>query len=77
MCAAGKNQSPVNLTEMVEGDLPEIAIDYASGGNEIVNNGHTIQVGYAPGSIPGTTAGYSGLFLAADDGTLLRLKFQT
>lgn len=49
-CSAGKNQSPVNLTGMVEGDLPEIQINYATGGNEILNNGHTIQVNYAPGS---------------------------
>ena len=28
MCAAGKNQSPVNLTEMIEGELPEIAFNY-------------------------------------------------
>lgn len=49
-CAAGKNQSPINLTEMVEGELPELKIDYVPGGYEIVNNGHTVQVNYAPGS---------------------------
>jgi carbonic anhydrase len=50
LCAEGKNQSPVNLTGMIEGDLPPIIIKYKSGGNEIVNNGHTIQVNYSPGS---------------------------
>ena len=50
LCATGRNQSPVNLTDMIEGDLSEIAFHYASGGNEILNNGHTIKVGYAPGS---------------------------
>ena len=49
-CSLGKNQSPVNLTGMVEGDLPPLRIDYRTGGSEIVNNGHTIQVNYAPGS---------------------------
>jgi carbonic anhydrase len=49
-CSSGKNQSPINLTRMVEGELPELTINYKTGGNEIVNNGHTIQVNYAPGS---------------------------
>ena len=50
LCSEGKNQSPVNLTGMIESDLPPIAINYQSGGNEILNNGHTIQVNYNPGS---------------------------
>ena len=49
-CSEGKNQSPVNLTGMVESDLPPITINYESGGNEILNNGHAIQVNYNPGS---------------------------
>jgi len=43
-CSTGKNQSPVNLSGMVKADLPEIRINYQPGGNEAVNNGHTIQV---------------------------------
>jgi len=35
---------------MVESDLPPTVITYRPGGNEIVNNGHTIQMNYAPGS---------------------------
>ena len=31
-------------------DLSFITINYQSGGNEILNNGHTIQVNYKPGS---------------------------
>jgi len=49
-CSSGENQSPVNLTEMVEGELPRIDINYKAGGREIVNNGHTVQVNYAHGS---------------------------
>lgn len=49
-CATGKNQSPINLTNMVKADLPEIKVNYKLGGNEVLNNGHTIQVNYAPGS---------------------------
>ena len=50
LCSEGKNQSPVDLTGMIESDLPPITINYKSGGNEIVNNGHSIQVNYNPGS---------------------------
>lgn len=50
LCASGKNQSPVNLTDMVEGELPALKLAYQPGGREIVNNGHTIKVNYAPGS---------------------------
>jgi carbonic anhydrase len=49
-CASGKNQSPINLTGMVEGKLPGMKVNYKAGGKEVVNNGHTIQVNYEPGS---------------------------
>ena len=49
-CSAGKNQSPINLTGIIEGELPELRVNYQAGGHEIVNDGHTIQVNYAPGS---------------------------
>ncbi len=49
-CSTGKNQSPINLTRMIEGDLPELKVSYKTGGSEVVNNGHTIQVNYAAGS---------------------------
>ena len=49
-CSEGKNQSPVNLTGMIESALSPITINYQSGGNEILNNGHTIQVNYKPDS---------------------------
>ena len=51
-CSAGKNQSPVDLRESaaVKAELPAIRLDYKPGGHEVVNNGHTIQVNYQPGS---------------------------
>ena len=49
-CLEGKNQSPVNLTAMIESDLSPIDINYQAGGKEVVNNGHTIQVNYESGS---------------------------
>lgn len=50
LCSSGKNQSPVNLTGMIEGDLPPLVVSYKKGGFEIVNNGHSVQIDYAPGS---------------------------
>jgi len=49
-CSTGKNQSPVNLTNMIEGELPVLNFNYKAGGNEVINNGHTIQVNYSSGS---------------------------
>lgn len=49
-CGSGKNQSPVNLSSMIEGELEPIGIDYQAGGTEVINNGHTVQVNYQPGS---------------------------
>ena len=49
-CSEGKNQSPVNLAGMIESDLSPIVVSYQAGGTEILNNGHTIQVNYKPGS---------------------------
>lgn len=49
-CASGKNQSPINLTKFIEGDLKPIEFSYQAAGNEILNNGHTVQINYAPGS---------------------------
>ena len=50
LCSEGKNQSPVDLTGMIVGELLPITVNYQAGGNEIINNGHTIQVNYMPGS---------------------------
>lgn len=50
ICSAGKNQSPIDLTGFIETDLTPIGVHYQVGGNEILNNGHTVQVNYAPGS---------------------------
>jgi carbonic anhydrase len=50
-CSTGKNQTPIDIKGMVEAELPPIVMSYqANGGKGIINNGHTIQVNYAPGS---------------------------
>jgi carbonic anhydrase len=47
---SGKNQSPIDLSGFVEAYLDPIRFAYQAGGAEILNNGHTVQVNYAPGS---------------------------
>lgn len=46
----GRNQSPINLTGFIEAPLSPIVFDYQAGGKEIINNGHTVQINYQPGS---------------------------
>jgi carbonic anhydrase len=50
MCAIGRNQSPIDLAGFVEADLKPLKADYKAGASEIVNNGHTVEVSYSPGS---------------------------
>jgi carbonic anhydrase len=50
MCGIGRNQSPIDLAGFVEADLKPLKADYKAGASEIVNNGHTVQVNYTPGS---------------------------
>lgn len=49
-CAEGANQSPIDLTDVIEAELTPLSLAYIPGGFEVVNNGHTIQVNYQPGS---------------------------
>jgi carbonic anhydrase len=50
LCGSGKNQSPVNIIESVEAELEAIQISYQASPLQVLNNGHTIQVNYAPGN---------------------------
>ena len=47
---AGHKQSPVDLTHFTDVALPPITFDYKAGGRDVINNGHTVQVDYDPGS---------------------------
>jgi len=49
-CASGKMQSPIDLAATTKRELEPLAFDYRAGTAEILNNGHTIQVNYQPGS---------------------------
>ncbi|HEX6812294.1 MAG TPA: carbonic anhydrase family protein [Planctomycetota bacterium] len=50
LCSAGRQQSPVDIAQPASVDLPNLELHYAPTKVAIVNNGHTIQVDYAPGS---------------------------
>ena len=52
LCGSGAVQSPINIdpSQTVRGKTPSLRTDYNSVPLNVVNNGHTIQVNYAPGS---------------------------
>jgi len=49
-CAVGKRQSPIDIKGATASSLTALKFDYNSVPLSIVDNGHTIQVNYAPGS---------------------------
>ena len=49
-CKTGQQQSPIDIKGAKAADLPAIRFDYKATPLHIINNGHTIQVNYAPGS---------------------------
>ena len=49
-CKVGMNQSPIDIVDTIEADLPPIVLDYTSNTTELVNNGHTAQINVEPGN---------------------------
>ena len=50
LCASGKQQSPVNITEAYALELDPLKFEYKASKTAIQNNGHTIQLNYDSGS---------------------------
>ncbi len=50
VCAAGTQQSPIDIVSPVKAQLPPIKIAWHDRCETIVNNGHTIQLDVVPGS---------------------------
>ncbi len=50
LCSSGKNQTPIDLNQFIEGDLAALKLNYKVGGDEVLNNGHTIQLNFPTGS---------------------------
>jgi carbonic anhydrase len=49
-CSIGHAQSPIDIKDAKKTDLPALKFDYHAVALNIIDNGHTIQVNYAPGS---------------------------
>ena len=49
-CGIGKSQSPVDIHNVEQRDLPAIAFDYRPTPLTVTDTGHSMQVNYAPGS---------------------------
>jgi carbonic anhydrase len=47
---SGKEQSPIDIRHPIEAQLEPLHLAYRAGGTALVNNGHTAQVDYVPGS---------------------------
>ena len=63
-CQAGRRQSPIDIRGAKAADLPPITFSYQPTPLRLVDNGHTVQVTYAPGS-----------FIAAGDQRYELLQF--
>ena len=49
-CKTGHRQSPINIVSAKTAPLPAIQFEYNPSALHIINNGHTIEIEYAPGS---------------------------
>lgn len=48
-CKNGANQSPVDIRQAVNGQLPPLTLSYQAKQKSIINNGHTIQINVKDG----------------------------
>ncbi len=49
-CKNGHHQSPIDIQNPQKADLPPIQFNYKPSALDIIDNGHTIMINYAPGS---------------------------
>ena len=50
LCGQGANQSPVNLSGMIEAELEPLKFDYTGLVTKVQNTGHSVQATYSAGS---------------------------
>ncbi len=50
LCTKGVNQTPVNIKGALKAGLTPLKLNFAQGGQQIVNNGHTVQINVVPGN---------------------------
>jgi carbonic anhydrase len=51
MCSEGTSQSPINIVPTSDIELPALNLNYSTGSKSIIDNGHTVQVNIADGSV--------------------------
>ena len=51
LCESGHHQSPIDIRSAKKADLPPLQFDYKPSPLHIIDNGHTVMINYAPGSI--------------------------
>lgn len=51
VCALGLQQSPIDIVAPIKSQLPPIKLSWAKTADTIVNDGHTIQLNFAEGSM--------------------------
>lgn len=68
LCESGKNQSPVNIQGAMKTHISPLNIAFGASKQEVVNNGHTIQVNVTDGNT---------LLLDKDTYTLQQFHFHT
>ena len=49
ICATGTQQSPLDIESPIRAEVPKLTIAWASHADAIVNNGHTIELGFVDG----------------------------
>jgi carbonic anhydrase len=67
-CDLGQDQSPIDIQGAAKGEPVQIAFNYKSSPLSVTNNGHSIQVNYAPGST---------ISIDGDEYQLLQFHFHT
>lgn len=50
VCKTGQEQSPIDIMNTVAEKLPPIEFQYLQSPLKLIDNGHTVQVNYEPGS---------------------------
>ena len=50
-CSDGRMQSPIDVVDAFPAEGPDLTFDYKPSPLKIVNNGHTVQANYGPGSV--------------------------
>ena len=50
-CTIGLQQSPIDIVSPIKSQLPPLKLNWPKAADTIVNNGHTIQLNFAPGGM--------------------------